>query len=68
MTMKRGKWQRPEKIVNNLRDADVMLNAGQDLAVVLQTLAVGEGTYHPLAELARGHEVRGGEAAKRVGG
>jgi len=29
-----------------LRDADALLNAGKDLASVLQTLEVSEGTYH----------------------
>jgi len=31
--------------VKKLRDADAMLNAGQDLAVVLQALEVSESTY-----------------------
>ena len=29
-----------------LRDAEVMLNSGKDLAAVLQTLEVCEATYH----------------------
>ncbi|MFN9912431.1 MAG: transposase, partial [Pirellulaceae bacterium] len=36
----------PEQIVAKLRDADVMLNSGKDLAVVLQTIEVSEATYH----------------------
>lgn len=32
--------------MKKLRDADAMLNAGQDLAAVLQSLEVSEGTYH----------------------
>jgi transposase-like protein len=32
--------------VKKLRDADAMLNAGQDLAAVLQALEVSEATYH----------------------
>jgi hypothetical protein len=36
----------PEQIVRKLRDADAMLNAGQDLAAVLQSLEVSEATYH----------------------
>lgn len=36
----------PEQIVRKLRDADAMLNAGQDVAAVLQALEVSEATYH----------------------
>lgn len=43
---KRRKRHTPEQIVKKLRDADAMLNAGKDLAVVLQTLEVSEATYH----------------------
>lgn len=43
---KRRKRHSPEQIVKKLRDADAMLNAGQDLAAVLQTLEVSEATYH----------------------
>ena len=46
MTAKRRKRHGPEQIVRKLRDADAMLNAGQDLAAVLQALEVSEGTYH----------------------
>lgn len=46
MTTKRRKRHSPEQIVRKLRDADAMLNAGQDLAAVLQALEVSEGTYH----------------------
>jgi len=46
MTKKRSKRHRPEQIVSKLRDADAMLNAGKDLAVVLQTLEIAEATYH----------------------
>lgn len=46
MTTRRRKRHSPEQIVKKLRDADAMLNAGQDLAAVLQTLEVSEGTYH----------------------
>ena len=45
MSTKRRKRHTPEQIVKKLRDADAMLNAGQDLAVVLQTLEVSESTY-----------------------
>jgi transposase-like protein len=34
----------PEQIVKKLRDADAMLNAGKDLAAVLQALEVSEST------------------------
>ena len=45
MTRKRAKRHSPEQIVRKLRDADAMLNAGKDEAVVLQTLEVSESTY-----------------------
>jgi putative transposase len=45
MTTKRRKRHNPEQIVRKLRDADAMLNAGKDLASVLQTLEVSESTY-----------------------
>jgi hypothetical protein len=37
---RRRKRHSPEQIVRKLRDADAMLNAGKDLATVLQTLEV----------------------------
>ena len=46
MTRPRRKRHRPEQIVRKLRDADAMLNAGKELAVVLQTLEVSEATFH----------------------
>ena len=46
MAQKRRKRHNPEQIVKKLRDADAMLNAGKDLAVVLQTLEVSEATYN----------------------
>ncbi len=45
MSTKRRKRHTPEQIVKKLRDADAMLNSGQDLAVVLQALEVSESTY-----------------------
>ena len=45
MTTKRRKRHSPEQIVKKLRDADAMLNAGKDLAAVLQALQVSESTY-----------------------
>lgn len=46
MTTRRRKRNSPEQIVKKLRDADAMLNAGQDLAAVLQALEVSETSYH----------------------
>lgn len=43
---KRRKRHSPEQIVKKLRDAEAMLNAGQDLAAVLQALEVSEASYH----------------------
>jgi putative transposase len=43
---KRRKRHSPEQIVKKLRDADAMLNAGKDLAAVLQALEICEATYH----------------------
>ena len=45
MTTRRRKRHNPEQIVRKLRDADAMLNAGKDLAAVLQTLEVSESTF-----------------------
>ena len=45
MTRKRRKRHSPEQIVKKLRDADAMLNAGKELAAVLQTLEISEATY-----------------------
>jgi|GEM_PF-3263332 len=44
--LKCRKRHSPEQIVKMLRDAEAMLNAGQDLAAVLQALKVSEATYH----------------------
>lgn len=46
MSTKRRRRHSPEQIVTKLRDADAMLNSGQDLAAVLQSLEVSEATYH----------------------
>jgi putative transposase len=43
MTRRRKKL-RPEEIVAKLRDADAMLNAGKELAAVLQAREVSEST------------------------
>ena len=41
---KRRKKHRPDEIVAKLRDVDAMLNAGKDLATVLQALEVSDST------------------------
>lgn len=46
MTKGRRRRHSPEQIVKKLRNADAMLNAGKDLAAVLQALEVSEATYH----------------------
>ena len=43
---KKRKRHNPEEIVRKLRDAEAMLNAGKDLAAVLQGLEISEATYH----------------------
>jgi transposase-like protein len=42
---KRWKRHSREQIVRKLRDADAMLNAGKDLAAVLQALEVSQSTF-----------------------
>jgi putative transposase len=42
---RRKKRHSPEQIVRKLRDADAMLNAGKDLAAVLQALEVSQSTF-----------------------
>jgi putative transposase len=46
MSERRRKRHTPEQIVRKLRDAEAMLNAGKDLAAVLQALEISEGTLH----------------------
>jgi len=45
MTGKRRKRHGPEEMVRKLRDADAMLNAGKEVAAVLQFLEISEATY-----------------------
>lgn len=45
MSGKRRKRHNPEQVVRKLRDADAMLNAGKDLASVLQALEISESSY-----------------------
>ncbi len=44
MTPRLRKMHKPEQIVATLRDADVMLNAGKDLTVVLKGFEIGEAS------------------------
>lgn len=44
MSTKRRRRHSPDQIVHKLRDADAMLNAGKDVAAVLQALEVSEST------------------------
>lgn len=46
MTKSRRRRHSAEQIVKKLRDADAMLNAGKDLATVLQSLEISEATLH----------------------
>lgn len=46
MTKERRRRHAPEQIVTKLRDADAMLNAGKQLAIVLQTPEIAEAMYH----------------------
>jgi putative transposase len=46
MSTKRRRRHSPEQIVRKLRDADAMLNAGKDLAAVLQAMEIPESTYN----------------------
>lgn len=46
MSTKRRMRHSPEQIVKKLRDGEAMLNAGKDLAAVLQSLEVSEATWH----------------------
>ena len=70
MTTRRRKKHRPEEIVAKLRDAEEMLNAGKDLAAVLQALEVSESTLDRWRTGHRRAAVVGGgmkcEEAKRL--
>jgi transposase-like protein len=46
MATRRRKRHTPEQIVRKLRDAEAMLNAGKELAEVLQGLEISEATLH----------------------
>jgi len=46
MSTKRRQRHSPEQIVKKLRDGEAMLNAGKDLAAVLQALEISEATWN----------------------
>ena len=46
MSSRSGKRHSPEQIVQKLRDADALLNAGKTVAEVIQQLGVSEQTYY----------------------
>ena len=46
MSERRRRRHSPQQIVDKLKEADRLLNAGQSLGQVLQLLAVSETTYH----------------------
>ena len=54
MTPRRRRKHKPEQIVAKLRDADAMLNAGKDLAAVLQALARWRAGHRRAAVVAAG--------------
>lgn len=45
MTTRGRRRHSPEQIIRKLRDSEAMLNAGKDLAAVLQSLEVSQSTY-----------------------
>ena len=59
----RRKYHRPEQVVEKLRQADRLLNAGQSVAQVIQTLEITEPTYHRWRARFGGMEA---EEAKRL--
>ncbi len=46
MSQNKRRRHTPQQIVEKLKEADRLLNAGQPLGRVLQALAVSEATYH----------------------
>jgi putative transposase len=60
---KRGKRHSPEQVVKELRDANLMLNSGKDLAAVLERLEDSEATFHCWRAQYGGMK---GEEAKRL--
>ncbi len=45
MSKQRRRRHTPEQIVAKFRDAGAMLNAGKDIAAVLQSLEINESKY-----------------------
>jgi putative transposase len=68
MSTKRRKRHSPEQIVRKLRDADAMLNAGKDLAAVLQALEISESSYDRWRNQYGAREGRGSGATEEAGG
>jgi hypothetical protein len=69
MTTRRLKKHRPEEVVAKLRDDNAMLNAGKDLAAVLQAFEVSESTLDPRRSASsrrRGHRRAGTLRADRL--
>jgi hypothetical protein len=64
MTPRRRKRHKPERIVGRLRDANAMLNAGKDLAAVLQ---VSEISAAPPADTGRVAAGPAGDGYRRHG-
>jgi len=46
MSQSKRRRHSPQQIVDKLKEADRLLNAGQSLGQVLQVLTVSEATYH----------------------
>jgi hypothetical protein len=66
MTTRRRKRHSPEQIVAKLRDADAMLDAGKDLAVVLQSLETSESTYERWRAQYGGMKAEGAKRLKEL--
>lgn len=56
MTKERRRRHTPEQIVAKLRDADAILNAGKELAIVLRTLKYCRGDLLSLTSAVRWRE------------
>lgn len=46
MSQKKRRRHSPQQVVEKLKEADRLLNAGQSLGQVLQALGVSEATFH----------------------
>jgi putative transposase len=40
------KWFTPEQIINKLREAEILLNQGVTLSVILKKIGVSDATYY----------------------